>query len=67
MSDQDETHKIFLDVIRAVVISMASATRSDMGEVIDVIKGLSASPQFDPKARQMLELLAKEWEPMRSR
>ena len=67
MSEQDETLNIVLDVLRGVVLSLASATRSDMGDVADAMAALGASPQFDPKARQMLAHLAKEFAPLRSR
>lgn len=66
-SSQNETLNIVADIMRAVVLSLASATRSDMGEVADTLEALSASPQFDPKAKKVLATLAAEWKPLRSR
>lgn len=66
MSDQDQTLNIVSDVLRAVVLSLASAARSDMGAVADALEGLGTSPQFDPKARKMLAQLAQEFEVLRS-
>jgi hypothetical protein len=66
MSDQDETLNIVADVVRVVVLALASAARSDMGAVADAMKGLGASPQFDPKARKILTALAQEFDLLRS-
>lgn len=63
---QNETLNIVADILRAVVFSLASASRSDMGEIADAMEGLSSSPQFDPKATAVLKQLAAEFGQLRS-
>lgn len=63
---QNETLNIVADVLRATVVSIASAGKLDMGQIADAMEGLSSSPQFEPKAKQILRALASEFAELRS-